>query len=265
MKRLTSPFEALALAAALAAALGAAGLAAPARAHAPGAEHGAGPAAEARPAVADADAAPADCGTTLQAGVPDATAALPDVQAHYTMRLLDAQGQPLLEQAWTFERRAGVQDTRLVSLRKGDIEELWQRDARGAVSLARVFHPQQRAVDYTAGELVTLGIDADWPAIERLVDPRLAGCAGRDATAPEVAWRDGWGVPERYVRVDAQQRRSELTLVSVQAPQGDTPTVPIAFDRVDAADFGDRPWDAFVRHAEARDVRAGWRPQHDHD
>lgn len=212
-----------------------------------------------------------------------------DLRAVYRLRWKASDGRLVGEQEWRFERRADV-----VAVRKGDIEDHWHRDARGSVSLVRLFHRDRRAVDYSAGELRTLGIAADWGALQRLVPPdglrleqvfrgaddgppaapgaaatafaedcrmRFGGARGLESW--QVDWLPATQLPSSVVRLTATDRY-EIALVSVESAGGEAPAVPADMERLDAADFGDMPNDPFVRRAEARDVRAGWRPSHGH-
>lgn len=253
--------------------------------HAPGVIRRSGPmllalaASLALVAMADAatpSAAAAQGRCAPGSGVP--VEALPDVVAHYDVRIVDAAGAVVGEQAWRFERRAG-----LVALRKGEVEEQWHRDARGAVSLVRVFHPDQRAVDYSSGELRTIGLDVDWSALARLADTvglvpagggEAAVCDGRHVAARfegerageqlQLAWSADWQIPGSLQR-QGRQRTMTIALRSAEAPAGVAPGVPASYLRLDSSDFGDMAYDPFVRRAEARDVRAGWRTAHEHE
>lgn len=190
--------------------------------------------------------------------------------------------RPALQQVWHFQRDAGQ-----VALLKGSIDEVWHRDRQGLVTFERVFHEDQRAVDYTAGELATLGVAADWPALSSFVDPQVlkalrvvsrrgAGSAERVVLAGRVSgdvYRVDWSptlqLPARMLRTERDGRRTELVLDQqfAVAPAG----WPVAgqrsadYLRLDAADFGDMDHDPVVRKAEALDIRLGWRVAHKHD
>jgi hypothetical protein len=174
-----------------------------------------------------------------------------------------------------------------IALLKGKIDEIWHRDEQGQVSFERVFHDEQRAVDYSAGELITLGVQAPWSALATFVDPRslaalrvvshtgagdtervrLAGVVGGDTL--RVEWLPALQLPARLTRTDRAGAVTDMRLVqhAAQAP-ADWP-VPgqrsSAYLRLDAADFGDMGYETVVRMSEALDVRLGWRQPHAHD
>jgi hypothetical protein len=74
----------------------------------------------------------------------------------------NASGSLVQQQEWVFWRQA---DT--VAINKGSTEEIWQRDAQGRITLQRVLHAQRTVVDYSAGELATLGIEVNWSELRR--------------------------------------------------------------------------------------------------
>ena len=61
--------------------------------------------------------------------------------------------------------------SRAVALLKGNVDEVWYRDAQQRISFERVFHDDARVVDYSTGELATLHVNVDWAALSRLVHP----------------------------------------------------------------------------------------------
>jgi hypothetical protein len=174
-----------------------------------------------------------------------------------------------------------------IALLKGAIDEIWHRDEQGQVSFERVFHDEQRAVDYSAGELTTLGVQTPWSALTTFVDARtlgalrvvshsgtgvservrLAGVAGGDSL--RVEWLPALQLPARLTRTDRAGTITDMRLVqqAAQAP-ADWPTPgqrSAAYLRLDAADFGDMGYETVVRLSEALDVRLGWRQPHSHD
>jgi hypothetical protein len=186
------------------------------------------------------------------------------------------------QQVWHFYR-----EPQRIALHKGAIDEVWHRDEQGQLSFERIFHDEQRAVDYSAGELTTLGVQAPWSALATFVDSRslaalrvishtgsgvservrLAGVAGSDTL--RVEWLPALQLPARLTRTDRAGTITEMRLVqhAAQAP-ADWP-VPgqrsSAYLRLDAADFGDMGYETVVRLSEALDVRLGWRQPHSHD
>lgn len=190
--------------------------------------------------------------------------------------------RPAMQQVWHFHRNAEQ-----VALLKGSIDEVWHRDPQGLVSFERVFHDDERAVDYSAGELAALGVATDWAALSSLVDSQilktlrfvsrhgsgtaervvLAGRAGADAY--RIEWSPTLQLPTRMLRTERDGRRTELVLDQqfAVAPAGWQVAGRRSADylRLDAADFGDMEYDAVVRKAEALDIRLGWRVAHGHD
>lgn len=190
--------------------------------------------------------------------------------------------QPTVKQVWYFSR-----DSRQVALLKGAIDEIWHRDEEGRMSFERVFHEDQRVVDYTPGELATIGVATEWAALSGLVDAEvlksLRVVSRRGAGADErvvltgkssqgqyqVTWRPALQLPERVQRIERDGRRTEIVLDrhAATAP-ADWPVVgsrSADYLRLDAADFGDMEYDPVVRKAEALDIRLGWRTAHHHD
>jgi hypothetical protein len=161
----------------------------------------------------------------------------------------NASGSVVRQQEWVFWRQA---DT--VAINKGGTEEIWQRDAHGRISLQRVLHAQRTVVDYSAGELATLGIAPDWSELRRFGS--TAGTAG-------VEWDGQLNLPARLTQVI-----NGRTLVRFDLLES-LPGAPADWDlpghrsagyaRIDAADFGDMAYDPAVRAAESLDVQAGWR------
>ena len=185
-------------------------------------------------------------------------------------------------QVWHFYRQP-----QQIALVKGAIDEVWHRDAKGQLSFERVFHDEQRAVDYSAGELTTLGVQAQWPSLVTFIDPRSlaalrvvsrsgAGASGRVRLAGVVGgetWRVEWlpalQLPAHLTRTDQAGTVTEMRLVqhAAQTP-GDWPAPgerSVAYLRLDVADFGDMEYEAVVRLSEALDARLGWRQAHAHD
>lgn len=183
---------------------------------------------------------------------------------------------------WTF-----VRDAERVALLKGNIDEVWFRDSRGLLSFERVFHDEQRVADYSAGELATLGVQADWTALSSFIDPRelaalkivarsgrgpaerirLVGSGGGQSLS--VDWLPALQLPAKVVRQgrDGSVTRIELAQHATTAPAA-WPVPGARSDgylRLDAADFGDMAYETVVRQSEALDVRAGWRSAHAHD
>jgi hypothetical protein len=180
-------------------------------------------------------------------------------------------GRPARTETWTFYR-----DAQRIALLKPQEQEVWLRD-RSGVRLQRLFHADRTLVDYSAGELRTLRIEAEWSALATLFDERLLARLRRPR-GDHWAGRLG---DERLTLQWDPQRRLPVTLVR-QGPHGTLTLTRLAvaagmvpphwppptpdrddYDRLDAADFGDRADDPFVRRLLAREVRLGWRQHAD--
>jgi hypothetical protein len=153
------------------------------------------------------------------------------------------------QQEWVFWRQAGT-----VAINKGGTEEIWQRDAHGRISLQRVLHAQRTVVDYSAGELATLGIEVDWSELCRF---------GSAAGTTGVEWDGSLNLPARLTQLINGRTLVRFDLLEAQpgAPADwDLPSHRSAgYAHIDAADFGDMAYDPAVRVAESLDVQAGWR------
>lgn len=188
------------------------------------------------------------------------------------------------QQEWYFYR-----DESRIAVLKGNVEDIWLRDARGHIRFERVLHGDKRVVEYSAGELATLGVAADWNALAGFFD-------ATKLTRMKQTSRTGSGTSQRvhYSAVAGTERVSVEWLTALQLParierrstvkggrstryellaSGEKPLaawpLPGAgsadYLRIDAADFGDMEYDPIVKKAEAIDVRAGWRAPHAHD
>jgi len=104
---------------------------------------------------------------------------------------------------WYFYR-----DAQRVALLKGSVDELWFRDAQQRISFERVFHDDQRVVDYSTGELATLGVSVDWTALSTFVDPS-------ELLQLKVVSRHGQG-SQALVRLRGQVGRERLTVIGCQ-------------------------------------------------
>jgi hypothetical protein len=199
-----------------------------------------------------------------------------------TVSMKAKPAQAAVRQVWFFHR-----DAAQVALLKGAIDEVWHRDPQGLLSFERVFHDDRRAVDYSAGELATLGLSTDWAALSGFVDPQVLrslrvvsrrghGFSERVVLAGKVegdvyriVWRPALQLPEHLFRSEGDGRSTEFVLErhAAAAPAGwPVPGARSAdYLRLDAADFGDMDYEAVVRKSEALDIRLGWRSAHRHD
>ena len=209
----------------------------------------------------------------------------PALVARFVVTLTPGRGKPERHSthAWTFLR-----DAHQVALLKGSIDEIWHRDDQGRLSFERIFHDDQQAVDYGAGELAALGVEADWTALSTFVDPReltgLRVVSRRGQGREEILslrgqtrhgslvldWQPALQLPKRLVRTEAggQVTRFELAQAASLEPGPDGPRPgdrSAHYLRFDAADFGDMDYEKVVKKSEALDIRSGWRTAHHHD
>lgn len=185
-------------------------------------------------------------------------------------------------QIWYFYR-----DAQRVALLKGNVDEVWYRDAQQRISFERVFHDDARVVDYSTGELATLHVNVDWAALSRFVDTaelaqlKLVSKKGKGRDAQwhlhgrvgneqlDVVWLPALELPQRLTRHVPGVLTVRMQLVAkAQSPQPNWPVVgerSAHYLHLDAADFGDMDDDPVVRKSEALDTRLGWRASHKHD
>ena len=193
--------------------------------------------------------------------------------ARYRVTFAAPGAQPQ-QQLWTF-----VRDANQVALLKGRSEDIWLRAPNGTVAMQRVFHDDQRVVDYASGELRTLGVDVDWRSLSGFVDPRelallrpagRARCSGSvGGGTVNVEWQPRQPLPARLTRTAANGAKLSFELLTWHAQRPADWPAPGAgaadYLHLDAADFGDMAYDPVVRKAEAMDIRAGWRVPHGHE
>jgi hypothetical protein len=200
-----------------------------------------------------------------------------DLAAKFSVTAIGAAGA----RSWYFFRNA-----QRIAVLKGDIDEVWHRDPQGRISFERVFHTERQAVDYSTGELATLGVQSDWAALATLLDPRelaslkLVSRTGqgaaqtlrlerrRGAEFVRVDWLPALQLPARIDRQNkAGRTRIELLQHATTAPSAWPQPGQRSADYLhfDAADFGDMDYQPVVRKSEAMDIRAGWRVAHKHD
>ena len=183
---------------------------------------------------------------------------------------------------WYFYR-----DAHRVALFKGSVDEVWFRDSQQRVSFERVFHEEQRVVDYSTGELATLHVKVDWAALSTFIDPselvqlklvskqgkgrdvrlHLRGRVGQDRVT--VDWLPALQLPFSLIRQVKGGPTVRMVMVeSASSPLPSWPEIGLKsanYLHLDAADFGDMDYDPVVRKSEALDTRLGWRPSHKHD
>lgn len=186
------------------------------------------------------------------------------------------------QHTWYFYR-----DAQRVALLKGAVDEVWFRDAQERMSFERVFHDDERVVDYSTGELATLNVKVDWAALSTFVDPlelaqltrvsqqgkgkdtrlHLRGRVGQERVT--VDWLPALQLPHRLTRqVNGGTTVRMVMLESALSPLPNWPEIGVKsvhYLHLDAADFGDMVDNPVVRKSEALDTRLGWRASHKHD
>jgi hypothetical protein len=161
---------------------------------------------------------------------------------------------------------------------RGDIEDIWHCDSRVGVSLERIFHADRRVVGYSASELRAMSIEVSWPGLATFFDEedlrslKPVGNTGRRqgqlrGDKVVVDWSQKDRLPATITRSQGQLTVTHRLVRASPTPPTHWPRVrtdTADYLHIDAADFGDMSGDAFVRKAEALDVRAGWRQAHRH-
>lgn len=228
-------------------------------------------AAESRASTANAETGPA-------AGPAPGTSrvsAAPDLAARFRVTWTP-RGHPAQAQQWQLQRSAAE-----ISWIKGaGREDIWRRDVSG-IRLERVLRRDRHRIDYSAGELRTLGVQVDWRALgslltdadlarlHRLPDaqpgawPHYRGVL--DGEQVDLRWDPAAQLPVQLLRRGKAgqvlyQRLALLATAPAHWPRAGAGTDD--FQRLDAADFGDMEYNPVVRRAQARDERAGWRNTH---
>jgi hypothetical protein len=204
----------------------------------------------------------------------------PPLVAEYSLRSRGTDGKWSAPVTLRFIRTADRLTTE-----QPDFSETWRRHGDTDFNFERAFHDERRIVEYTSGELRTLGIAPDWDMLRVALDRRTLGALdagshlrGKDgdliryrSTSSHgdivLDWSARQQLPVRLERTRGKTL-SELTL---------TRTLPYApatlaaidarlagYQRIDASDFGDMESDPFIRKAERIDVLRGWRGSHGH-
>jgi hypothetical protein len=220
---------------------------------------------------------PASSATASPATSAAQTADAPALTARFRVTWTPS-GQPAQVQHWQLQRSAIE-----IGWIKGDgREDVWRRDSSG-IRLERVLRRDRHLIDYSAGELRTLGVQTDWHALgslftdadlarlRRLPDPQSGAWphyrGELDGEQVELRWDPVARLPVQLLRRSkAGQVRYERLALSV-APPADWPRAGAGtedFQRLDAADFGDMEDNPVVRREEARDALAGWRKPQPH-
>lgn len=171
------------------------------------------------------------------------------------------------EVSWRFWR-----DSQQITIERPQlgVGELWQRDGQELIH-RKLYHHDQRAIEFQAGDLRMLDITPSWQKLALLVDSQLL----EKLTADEVEWADGiptreyqgkvadteWHVVMRLdlalpVLIERQRGEfSERTALLHAYPLTAAPWQPTpikGYDVIDFADLGDKESDPFVIKVQAQ-------------
>jgi hypothetical protein len=156
--------------------------------------------------------------------------------------------------------------------------EIWERVPTGGIEYRRIFLGDRRIVEYTPGELKSRRAEPDWSALASLVAPaKIAGLRkagertvlGRRAVILEGKI-DGaqtrlWWLPEAQLPARLERGQGKrLVRINLRElhdrPPAGWPLMNEAhlsdFALIDAADFGDMEYDAFVQKVMSQDGHA---------
>lgn len=171
-----------------------------------------------------------------------------------------------------FWREAQRTETRDEASKQG---EIWQRDGKDKLFYTRLFYPERVALEYTPGDLATVGSTATWEQVAALVDPQAlgktlqvqgrTGFAGVEAerytgtengVATEIDWLPGLKLPARVQR-KSPEGVFELTLaecadISKAKQQPITRQELDGLRHIDFTDLGDMESDPAVQRIEAQ-------------
>ena len=222
-----------------------------------------------------ATATPLGAISTLPGATSETTA--PDLAARFRVTWTP-RGRPAQVQQWQLQRSANE----ISWIKGGGREDIWRLDASG-IRLERVLRPDHHVIDYSAGELRTLGVLADWRALgsllaeadlarlQRLPEHRPGAWphyrGDLDSEQVDLRWDPVAKLPVQLLRHGKTGQVLYQRLALRDNAPADWPRAGAGtedFQRLDAADFGDMDYNPVVRQEEARDALAGWRKPHPH-
>jgi hypothetical protein len=220
-------------------------------------------------------------GVAHEAHTPAEATLPPPLAARFTQSATDPDGRITRSPDWWLVRDA---HSIVAGSPSAGQRERWTRDpATREVSLVRVFDADRRAVEYAHGDLVALRGPGQWAAMAHVIDPQSLGAYravgesevfGRRALLLEavvgrevvrVTWLPELALAARIERAarDGSGSVFELVALSTTDDAAWAPLIaepPDDYERIDAADFGDREADPFVQRVEALDARTQrWR------
>ena len=152
---------------------------------------------------------------------------------------------------------------------------LWQRNSNNEYSYRRVFHKDQRVVDYTPGEVKTRHAEPDWSKLASVISPSLLEALKRGPSKTlfgqkavrysgtvggqkiDLWWLEQAQIPAQLHMVHDKERMQldlkELRGVSPATwPRANEEKIA-AYGLIDAADFGDMENDPFVARVMQQD------------
>lgn len=205
-------------------------------------------------------AAPVAKMTAAQASAPAPVAARFDLQVNQT------------QTDWYLWREADSIETANAAVAQNDI---WQRVRGNEYNYRRVFHNDQRVVDYTAGEIKTRHAEPDWSKLASVISPQLLQELKRGASKTlfgqkavrytgklggqsiELWWLEQAQLPARLQMTRTGQRMTlalkELHNKAPAAWPRATEERIADYGLIDAADFGDMESDPFVARVMRQD------------
>ena len=152
---------------------------------------------------------------------------------------------------------------------------LWQRSGHNEYNYRRVFHKDQRVVDYTPGEIKTRHAEPDWAKLASVISPflleelkrgpsktlfgqkavRYNGSVGGQKI--DLWWLEQAKIPAQLHMIHGKERM-QLDLKELHGsspanwPRADEEKIA-AYGLIDAADFGDMENDPFVARVMQQD------------
>lgn len=178
--------------------------------------------------------------------------------------------EPASTSDWYFNRS----ESRIETARK-DYAEIWERDERHEMTLKRVFHEDQKWIEYTPGLLRAERRIREWSLLASIIDIRtLARLENRGKTTIlnqpaarysgrvgderiEIVWLTRQAIPAKIVRTDRDGAYTLEMKELREAPDSSWPAVNQEtlenYEWLDGSDLGDREYDPFVRKVLAMD------------
>lgn len=173
---------------------------------------------------------------------------------------------------WYLWREADSIETANAAVGQNDI---WQRVRGNQYNYRRVFHKDQRVVDYTAGEIKTRHAEPDWSKLASVISPQLLQELKRGASKTLFGQKavrysgkvggqsiDLWWLEQAQLPASLQMTRTgqRMTLALKELHSEAPAAWPRATDeriadygQIDAADFGDMESDPFVARVMQQD------------